>query len=176
MRKSLLLTLMLLFCTAAFSQHVAVKTNVLLDGLLTPNLGFELTTGKQTSLAVNLLSCHKALKQDINAVAIQPEYRFWYSGVPMNRGYVGVIGLAGFYHGDFGKTRYDGYGGGAGVSFGYVMNLTNRFNLEFSTGFGAFYYHQKQAHEPELPDQAEPNRGYALIPLQAAVSLSYIIK
>lgn len=164
-----LLGVMLFCCLSSYAQRVAVKTNVLLDGLLTPNIGFELTTGNKTSLNVNMLSFHHALHQKINAVGIQPEWRYWYSSVPMSRGYVGLIGLAGYYKGDWGKTFYDGYGGGAGFSFGYVLNMTKRFNLELSTGMGAVYYHQRV-------DEGAPQKGYALMPLQAAVSISYIIQ
>lgn len=151
------------------AQRVAVKTNLLLDGLLTPNLGFELTTGQKTSLNVNMMSFHHALHQDIDAVGIQPELRYWYSSVPMSRGYIGLIGLAGYYTGDWGKTNYDGYGGGAGFSFGYVLNMTKRFNLELSAGMGAVYYHQKV-------NLQESEKGYALMPLQLGISISYVIK
>lgn len=169
-RINLLLGFLLCCCLSTFAQRVAVKTNVLLDGLLTPNIGFELTTGNKTSLNVNMLSFHHALHQDIDAVGIQPELRYWYSSVPMSRGYVGVIGLAGFYKGDWGKTNYDGYGGGAGISFGYVLNMTKRFNLELSTGMGAVYYHQRVDYNETA------QKGYALLPLQAAVSISYVIQ
>ena len=161
---------------ALMAQRVAVKTNLLLDGMLAPNFGFELVTGKTTSLSVSMLSFEKCLGNDLKAIAIQPEYRYWYSSQPMNRGYVGLIGLAGFYKGDFGQDTYDGYGGGLGVSFGYVFNITKRLNLELSTGFGAFYYHQKNYEGDREPEDLKPEKGYMLLPFQAGISISYVIK
>ncbi|MCQ2246485.1 MAG: DUF3575 domain-containing protein [Bacteroidaceae bacterium] len=171
-----LVVLMLGYFMPAHAQRLAVKTNALLDGLLTPNIGFEMVTGQKTSLGVNLLSFHKCLRLDIDAVGIQPEFRYWYSSVPMNRGYVGVIGLAGFYKGTVSHDYYDGYGGGLGVSFGYVFNLTRRLNLELSTGFGAFYYHQKKSEGTYIPEGTEAMKAYALIPMQMGVSISYVLK
>ena len=166
-----------LACTPALmAQRVAVKTNLLLDGMVMPNLGFEMVTGKHTSLSVSMLSFEKCFKNDLKAIALQPELRYWYSQQPMSRGYVGLIGLTGFYKGLIGNDTYDGYGGGAGLSFGYVMNLTKRFNLEVSTGFGAFYYHQKRYDGAEEPEGLVPEKGYMLMPMQVGVSLSYVIK
>lgn len=171
-----LLVVCLAFTPALMAQRVAVKTNLLLDGLAMPNLGFEMVTGKCTTLSVSMLSFEKCLKADLKAMALQPEFRYWYSQQPMNRGYVGLIGLTGFYKGLIGKDTYDGYGGGAGLSFGYVMNLTKRLNLELSTGFGAFYYHQKRYAGAEEPEGVVPEKGYMLMPMQVGVSLSYVIK
>ena len=158
------------------AQRVAVKTNLLLDGVLAPNVGFELVTGKATSLSVSMLSFEKCFGVDLKAIGIQPEFRYWYSAQPMSRGYVGLIGLGGFYKGDFGQDTYDGYGGGAGVSLGYVFNLTKRLNLELSTGMGAFYYHQKKYWSDREPEDLKPEKGYMLIPFQAGVSISYVLK
>lgn len=174
--KICLLVVCLTFTPTLMAQRVAVKTNLLLDGLVMPNLGFEMLTGKRTTLSVSMLSFDKCLKADLKAMVLQPELRYWYSQQPMSRGYVGLIGLTGFYKGLIGKETYDGYGGGAGVSFGYVMNLTKRFNLELSTGFGAFYYHQKRYKGAEEPDGLVPEKGYMLMPMQVGVSLSYVIK
>ena len=158
------------------AQRVAVKTNLLLDGVLAPNIGFELVTGKATSLSVSMLSFEKCLGNDLKAIVLQPEFRYWYSTQPMSRGYIGLIGLGGFYKGDFGQDTYDGYGGGAGLSFGYVFNLTKRLNLELSTGFGAFYYHQKKYWSDREPEDLTPEKGYMLIPFQAGVTISYVLK
>ena len=174
--KIFLIIMGLVLSPALMAQRLAVKTNALLDGVMAPNLGFELVTGKATSLSVSMLSFEKCLGNDLKAIAIQPEYRYWYSSQPMNRGYVGLIGLAGFYKGDFGQDTYDGYGGGMGLSFGYVFNLTHRLNLELSTGFGAFYYHQKNYPGDREPENLKPEKGYMLLPMQAGVSISYVLK
>lgn len=174
--KLLLIIVGLVVSQGVVAQRLAVKTNLLLDGLLSPNFGFELVTGKTTSLSVNMLSFEKCLGNDLKAIAIQPEYRYWYSSQPMNRGYIGLIGLAGFYKGDFGQDTYDGYGGGLGLSFGYVFNMTKRLNLELSTGFGAFYYHHKHYEGEREPEDLKPEKGYMLLPFQAGVSISYILK
>ena len=38
----------------ACAQQIAVKTNVLTDVLLTPDLGFEMVTGEHSSLSINV--------------------------------------------------------------------------------------------------------------------------
>ena len=174
--KLFLIIICLAVSPVVMAQRVAVKTNLLLDGVLAPNFGFELVTGKATSLSVSMLSFEKCLGNDLKAIVMQPEFRYWYSKQPMSRGYLGLIGLAGFYKGDFGVDTFDGYGGGAGVSFGYVFNLTKRLNLDLSTGFGAFYYLQKKYWSNREPENLIPEKGYMLIPFQAGVSLSYVIK
>jgi hypothetical protein len=165
----------------ARAQQFGVKTNALMWGFCAPNAGVEIVIGERCSLDISGFakpSLSKGNSPLLNSyvTGFQPEFRYWYSAQPMSRGYVGLIGLGGFYKGDFGQDTYDGYGGGAGVSLGYVFNLTKRLNLELSTGMGAFYYHQKKYWSDREPEDLKPEKGYMLIPFQAGVSISYVLK
>ena len=82
----------------------------------------------------------------------------------------------------WGDRIYQGDAAGAGITFGYALNLSRRLNVELYGGFGAVYFKQKQYYKNDnIEDytdgtaQANAN-GYKLLPIKIGVSISYIFK
>ena len=76
--------------------------------------------------------------------------------------------------GGTGKYRYDGYGFGVGLSYGYSKVLNKRWNLEFEAGLGVLWsdytkYLCKTCGAP----QGNEKKIY-LIPSKASISLVYL--
>ena len=113
---------------------------------------------------------------------LMPEYRYWFNGRPMTREFVGIAALGVSYDITWGDRIYQGDAAGAGITFGYALNLSRRLNVELYGGFGAVYFKQKQYYKNDnIEDytdgtaQANAN-GYKLLPIKIGVSISYIFK
>lgn len=63
------------FILRAQAQQVAVKTNALMWGLMSPNLGCELVTGERTSVELSVFGNYKPFGKDMKMIGVQPEYR-----------------------------------------------------------------------------------------------------
>ena len=153
---------LLLLCSfpTLHAQQLAVKTNGLMLAAMAPNIG-----------------CNKA-----KMIGLLPEYRYWFNGRPMTREFVGIAALGVSYDITWGDRIYQGDAAGAGITFGYALNLSRRLNVEFYGGFGAVYFKQKQYYKNDnIEDytdgtaQANAN-GYKLLPIKIGVSISYIFK
>ena len=164
-------------------QQIAVKTNVLMLGALTPNLGCEVVTGEHTSVDLSAFG-HKNPYGITSALAgFQPEFKFWFNGRPMTREYVGVGMLLTTYDITWKKSVYDGDAIGIVVTGGYVFSLGRRWNLELSGSFGFVGFRQKQYYVNDNYDDYfvdEGTRtnswGYKMFPIELGVSFCYIIK
>lgn len=164
-------------------QEIAVKTNVLMLGALTPNLGCEIVTGEHTSVDLSAFG-HKNPYGLTSALAgIQPEFKFWFNGRPMTREYIGVGMLLTTYDITWKKSVYDGDAIGIGITGGYVFSLGRRWNLELSGSFGLVGFRQKQYYVNDNYDDYFINeggransRGYSIFPVELGVSFCYIIR
>lgn len=175
---------------------VAIKTNLLYDATGTVNLGVEFLLGKKTTLDIsgnyNAWYTDKSKNEKVRHALIQPEFRYYFDE-RFKGHYVGAHLLAGEYNvcgdnwlfgsmidmstiSDMERGRYQGVGYGAGLTYGYVMPLANRLNLEFNVGLGYIYLDYDQYG----PDKCDPLVGsdtdgyFGLTKL--GVTLSYVIK
>lgn len=162
----------------AKAQQLAVNTDMLWDVAMMPNLGIEMTTGDKSTLSVNLLGGYKPFGRDIKAVAVQPEFRYFISGRPMYHHFIGIGAVAATYNLSLRSRVYDGYGVGLGVTFGYVMPLSRRLNIDFHAGLGAFVHQQKEYSTNTAYDDGNGvnAHGYFIAPTRIGISLNYIIK
>ncbi len=178
----------LIFCCVAQiagAQQIAVKTDVLFDGLATPNLGLELVTGNKTTLGISAMGCSQPYGKDINFLAVQPEFRYWFNGRPMTREFVGLGAIVASCRLQWKNEFYRGFAGGIGLTFGYTYNISKRFNVEGYFGFGAVAYRHFD-HESEVPLETYYNdgdskdygnvTGYMLMPTKIGIAVSYILK
>lgn len=183
-KKHLLLFLLLLPLSSVRAQMVAVNTDVLMDVLQIPNVGVEIVVGERSVAGLHAFGGYRPWGKDVRVLGLQPEYRYFFSGRPMNSFFVGLGLLASSYDVTWAGKVYDGNAFGGGMTFGYVLPLTHRLNLDFHAGFGAIYYRQKEYFEGDFYDQdystgglLRPNAtGYTLLPTRIGVSLSYILK
>lgn len=175
--------IMMMCCSEARAQHLAIKTNVLMDAALVPNMGLEFVTGEHSSMDLSVFGSHKPYGLHCTMIGLQPEYRFWFNGRPMIREYVGVSALITTYDIGLGKQIYDGDAAGLGITGGYAFLIGKRWNLELSGGFGALFFHQKQYYKEDnyddyfVDEAVKANTwGYKLFPIKLGVTFSYIIK
>lgn len=164
----------------ACAQQIAVKTNVLADALLTPDLGFEMVTGEHSSLSINVSGHWKPYGVQSKLIAVQPQFRWWFGGRPLAREYVGLGAIFTGYDMAIGDHSYSGLAGGLGITGGYVLQIGKRWCVDFSGGVGLVAFGQRRAgrHDNfgDLDAQAHNSRGYKLIPINLGVSFVYIIK
>ena len=167
----------------AQAQQVAVKTNALMWGAMTPNLGVEVVTGEHTSVHFSAFGNKNPYGQTMQVIGLQPQFRYWFNGRPMTREFIGAGALVTTYDINWRNNVYDGDAVGLGFVGGYVFSLGRRWSLELSGSFGVMYFHQKQYHlndnyDDYFVDEAVRTnaRGYKLFPVDLGVTFIYIIK
>ncbi len=184
MRKLILAAYMALACISARAQMVAVGTDVFMDALMTPSIGAELVVGERASVALNVFGNHKPWGKDMKMIGVQPEWRYYFSGRPMHHFFIGVGAVGVSYDITWKGKVYNGFAAGLGMTFGYVIPLGKRLNLDLHAGLGAIAYKQKEYFEAdnyeadsEFGELAHTNAsGYALMPTRIGVSVTYILK
>ena len=125
--------------------RVAVKTNLLHDALLTPDLGVELALGRRWSVSASGVWAwwsNDERHRYWRIYGASAEVRFWPGGKPLERALTGHhAGIYGSMHSfDF---RFGGKGWqspaltfGAGVSYGYSWAVGRRLNIDVSLRAG----------------------------------------
>lgn len=154
-KKLLVLTgLILTVGFTAYSQKVGIKTNLISDAVTTPNLGIEFKMAKRWTFDIsgqlNAWNIHDRRWRHWMA---QPEARIWYCEA-FQGSFWGLHAIGGqfnigdidnnikFLGQDFSKLkdhRYQGWGVGAGIAYGYDWILAKHWNLEFEVGVGWIY-------------------------------------
>ena len=140
------------FAVKAEAQQVALKTNALYWATTTPNLGLEVGLGKRTTIEImggyNPFTLNKELNQKVKHWSVMPEFRYWFCErfqghhLGLHTGYmfynVGAIRIPS-QPVETKYNRYQGWGVGAGVAYGYALILGKHWNLEFELGVGYIY-------------------------------------
>ena len=183
-KKLIIIVLTLIASVGAKAQLLAVSTDALHDVLMLPSLGVEMVTGERTTLGLSAFGGYHPWGNQSRMVALQPEFRYFFSGRPMSREFVGIGAVGSLYDITWDGKVYNGEAAGLGITFGYVLSLTHRLNLDFHAGFGVVVYHQKEYYVGDFYDidfskngSLETNAsGYYLMPTRIGISLSYILK
>ena len=96
---------------------------------------------------------------------------------------MGLGAIGGRYDIEWKNKTYKGDAVGAGLTFGYVYNITRRLSLDFHAGYGAVYYNQKENFVGSRDEDSKENgftqanaRGYYLLPTRIGISISYVLK
>ncbi len=176
----------LLFCMGqprVHAQQVAIKTNGLMWLAMMPNAACEFVAGERSTVDLSVFGAVNIYGKEAKILGVAPEYRYWFNGRPMTREYVGIAAMGTTYDITWGRKVYQGDTGGLGLTFGYVMNLSKRLNVEFTGGCGLVYFQQKQYYVNDSFDdyigaegiQANAN-GYKILPLKLGVSVTWILK
>lgn len=167
-RWKLIVILLLVFScpSKTKAQLLAVSSDVAMLALQTYNVGAEMTVGNRSTLGLSVMgNYHPWVLHDMRALAIMPEWRYYFSGRPMMYHFVGLTGVLCNFDIDWKGTNHHGDAAGVGLSFGYVLPLSERVNLDFHTGVGLIFYHEK-----------EQGVGNIILPTKFGISLSYILK
>ena len=178
MKRIILIFICLASLATARAQMLGIKTNVLKDVAMTPNISLEVATGSKTSLSAELFGSTKSWGHRFRTIGAAPEWRWWFGGRTFDRFYLGAGVQAVHYDFEWKDELRKGDAGGLGVTFGYDFYLGRHFAIELGAGLGAMAYWQD--HEYRSTPTATPctNRehGVSIVPFQASVSLVYIIK
>ena len=174
----------------ASAQDWAIKTNLLYDATATVNLGFEAGLAPRWTLDVSgnyngwTIREHKWKHW-----LAQPEARYWFCD-RFARHFLGFHVLGGqfnvghidtdikFLGSDFSRLkdhRYQGWGIGAGVAYGYAFLLGRHWNLELELGVGYIYsrYDVFECRDCGRKVAGDRDRHY-VGPTKAAVNLVYV--
>jgi len=194
MKRIILLLAVVVSCAvfqSAWAQSVAIKTNLLADGLLSPNIGIETGLAPKWSLDVSgqfngwTLSHGRRWKH----WAVQPEARYWFCdrfaghfiGVHAHGGQYnigGVDGKVNFLGTDARKlkdARYQGWFAGAGIAYGYAWILGRHWNLEAEIGIGYSYTRYDRFRCAGCGKRTESDKAHHYVgPTKAAVNLVYL--
>ena len=179
----------LCFISVSWAQKVNIKTNLLYDATASINLGAEFRLAPRWSLDVSgdfngwTINRHKWKHW-----FVQPEARYWFCEAFVKH-FVGFHGIGGQYNvgnisglpnflgSDFSKLaheRYQGWGVGGGVVYGYALPLARNWNMEFEIGFG-YVYLDYDIYECQGCNRkvGEKSHNYAG-PTKAAINLVYV--
>lgn len=172
------------------AQNVGIKTNLISDGFLSPNLGVEIGLARKWSLDITGQTC----LWDVNRHKwkhwmAQPEIRVWLCDRFAGH-FFGLHAIGGQYNfgnihnnikflgSDFSqltKYRFQGWAAGAGIAYGYAWVLAKHWNLEAEIGIG-WMYTQFDTYECDAcSKQVEPRRHHNYYgPTKLSIALEYI--
>lgn len=151
------LALVGVLCAISFganAQKIGIKTNLLTDVALCPNLGVDFALAKHWTLELDYqINAWNIKDHKLKHYIISPEARWWYCerwqgsfwalhllGGEYNVGNIhNNINFLGQNLSKLSDTRYEGWYLGAGVGYGYAWSLAKHWNLEFEVGIGWAY-------------------------------------
>lgn len=171
-----------------YHPRIAVKTNLLYLATTTPNLAVEFGLGKKWTLDIAAglnpwdLNSHKG---GIRHGLIQPELRYWFCQ-RFEKHFVGLHGMYGQYEiadidlkpfgNDLTGKRYNGWGAGAGLSYGYHLPMSSRWSWEFTAGLGYIYLDYDKYSCGTCETLIGDRQKHYFGPTKIGVSLIYMIK
>lgn len=176
-----ILALLSLLAPPVSAQRVAVKTNALYWLTATPNLGAEFRLNRHFTLnvegAVNRLKVGDKL--NTKGIGAMPEVRYWFSGRPQARHFVGLMGLVAGYSVNVKlkssepRNYHGGAAVGAGLTYGYSFVLSKHWSLETTAGLGLLSIKERKS---QGNGPTHDNNKCMLTPTKLGVSFVYIFK
>lgn len=175
----------------ANAQDVALKTNLVNDGLLSPNAAIEV--GVAPKWTIELLGEVNYWNKTYGAIMkhafVQPEARYWFCQRFAGH-FVGIHALGGTYNvgdmdidmkflgTDFRKlkdSRYQGWFAGAGIAYGYAWPVHKHWNIEGEVGIGWTYTRYDRYPCTVCGTKIEDNRPHNYFGLtKLAISIVYL--
>lgn len=199
MKYQLIIIIVGLFLTdIAYSQNIAVKSNLLYDATGTINLGVEFGLSKKTTLDVsanfNLWNADISRDKRLNHILVQPEFRYWickpfkghFFGAHAHYAYYNVGGdnwllnsataISTSFNSDIKNHHFKGWLLGAGISYGYHWILHKRWSLEPSIGFGYAYMSYDKYNNAVCGDKIKSEKSHYFGPTKIGITLIFMIK
>ena len=162
-------------CMYACAQNVAIKTNALYWGTLTPNASVEVklsnqfTTDWQAAYNPWTFKDGKKLKFWL----AQPEFRYWFCEA-FEGHFVGVHLHAAQFYAVTESKIYDGYLAGGGLTYGYNWILSPHWNLEALIGVGYARLWYKESPNLSCEKCHENKTRNYIGPTKLSLSISYM--
>lgn len=165
--------------------YAALKTNMLYDAALIPNVGIDVYMGNNWSVTVNWEYAwwkSDAVHWYWRVYGGDIEMRKWFGKKalekPLTGHHIGPYFQLVTYDFELGHTGYQGrrWTKAAGVAYGYSLPIKNRLNLDFTLGLG---YHWGEFYEYKPIDThyvwQKTHRRKAITPTKIEVSLVWLI-
>lgn len=170
------------FCSlsvTAFSQFYSGRTNLL--GLVTGNLNAEvgMTLNKKFSLHLpvqyNPFIYSREKNTKFQNLTFMPGARYWLRESFMDQ-FIGLSLIGSRYHiGNlFDDYRYDGYGVGAGLSFGWTYPMAPRWNFEWELGVAGIWANYEKSVCKSCGYSYGKTQQWYVIPHKISASLIYL--
>lgn len=188
-RLILLFFISLAFCIAQ-AQNFALKSNLISDITLSPSLGAEVGLAPRWTIDVKAQGNfwtldHRKWKHWL----VQPEARYWFCE-RFTGHFVGLHAIGGQYNfgnlkggfnllgSDLSKLkdrRYQGWGAGAGIAYGYAWPVAKHWNIEAEVGFGWIYTRYNSYTCEDCARKVESNRPHNYVgPTKLAFNIEYL--
>ena len=166
----------------------AIKTNMLFDAALTPNLEVERWFGKNNRFSVMAevwfpWYVWKSNSRSYEVLNVGLEGRYWfakskkYPNRPITGWFVGAYAAGGKYDLEWKSKGYQGEYTSLGLSVGYTWRIGRNFNLEASVAggwvSGPYRYYEGRFDDTHLIWQYNANLSY-FGPTKAKLSLVYL--
>ena len=190
MKKTLCTLLLMLAMTVGVKAQVAaVKTNLLYDAAANVNLGLEF--GLAPKWTLDLSADYNGWRIDNKTWKhwfVQPEARYWFCDT-FSKHFIAFHAIGGQYnvghigHGfeflgtDLRKladNRYQGWGVGGGIAYGYDWILGKHWNLEAEIGIGYVYLNYDVYKCQTCGRKIGEGHHNYFGPTKAAINLVYI--
>lgn len=173
------------------AQDVGVKTNLVADGLLSPNLAVEVGVAPKWTLELTgefngwTLSHERRWKHWL----AMPEARYWlcdrfsghFFGVEAHGGQYNIGGFDGKWNllgtdaRKLKNTRYQGWFVGGGITYGYAWILGKHWNLEGEIGIGYSYTRYDRFRCAGCGKKIESGKSHNYVgPTKAALNIVYL--
>lgn len=187
--RSCLLILLLAVAFGLKAQNVNIKTNLLPDAALSPNVGVEV--GLKPHWSIDLSGEVNMWTVDGHKWKhwfVQPEARYWFCDY-FAKHFVGLHLMGGQYNfgnihnnikflgSDFSKLtdyRYQGWAVGGGIAYGYSFLLGRHWNLELEIGIGYLYTWFDEYECKDCGRKTGSSHHNYFGPTKAAVNLVYV--
>lgn len=173
--------------------YMAVKSNLLYDAMLVPNIGAELYLGQNWSIAANWMyawwdNSHNDIFWRIYGgdIAIRRWFGHRAKEKPLTGHHIGLYfqtltydfatGGRGYMGGEPGSNIFDRANYIAALEYGYSLPIAKRLNLDFAIGLGYFWgkYYEYEPKDGCYVWQATKQRHY-FGPTKAEVSLVWLL-
>lgn len=162
----------------ANAQMVAVKTDVVKDAFMIPNIGVEIVLGDKHTLGADLFGTKKIYGNVAEIIGVTPRYRYWLSGRPFSRLFVGANAQFANYTINWEDKSYHGNSFAVGLALGYSINLSKRFNIELAGGTDLLYYNHKQYTLGDIYTNygEKPNAAGVILCPRLEISVMYLLR
>lgn len=165
--------------------YMDIKSNMLYDALLVPNIGVEFYLGRNWSVAGNWMYAwwkSDRLHDYWRTYGGDVEIRRWLGKKagekPLTGHHIGVYGQIVTYDFELGGQGFlgDKWSYGAGVSYGYSRPVARRLNIDFTLGIGCLrgQYKRYLPIDTHYVWQSTHN-GNWIIPTKAEISLIWLV-
>ena len=176
--------------SAGINGELALKTNLLYDVALSPNLGIEVGLGRKWSVDISGNFNDWSIKgHQWKHWVVQPEARYWlcerFGGHFLaahavageyNFGHIGNnVKFLGSDFSQLSHKRYQGWGAGLGVGYGYTWMLSRHWSMEAEIAVGWIYTRYDSYPCANCGRRLEKNRVHNYVgPTKAALNLIYV--